>query len=54
MMVKPRCKGIPAFLAGSRPARLHKRRRRERDARRERWLARYLADDAAEMSWMVS
>jgi hypothetical protein len=53
MKVQPKVKDIPSFLAGSRPSRLHKQRRRQRDDRRLRWLARSLADDAAEMFWMV-
>lgn len=53
MRVLPRCKEIPAFLAGSRPARLHKRRKREHDDRRLRWYSRYLADDGGEMArWL--
>jgi len=54
MMVTPKVKGIAPFPAGNRPGRLRKRRQRQRDDRRLRWLARYLADDAAEMSGMVS
>lgn len=54
MKVTPKVKGIPSFLAGSRPSRLHKRRTRARDAKREQWYSRYVMDDAAEMSWMVS
>lgn len=48
-MVKPKVRGIAPFLAGSRPSRLHRRRQRERDARRERWFARYVMDDALAM-----
>lgn len=46
MRVQPKVRGIEPFLAGNRPSRLHKRRKREHDDRRLRWLARYVMDDA--------
>lgn len=54
MRVTPKVKDIPSFLAGSRPGRLRKRRQRERDERRLRWLARYVADDVGEIDGMVA
>ena len=39
MRIRPRCKDVAPFLAGSRPGRLHKRRKREHDERRLQWLA---------------
>lgn len=52
--INPKVKGIPPFLAGSRPGRLRKRRTRARDLKRQQWYSRYVMDDVGEIDGMVA